>query len=114
MTSANIPIHVRGHGADGPDPAHDTGKDGSMRNSFSEQNEGPCALQLNLPLLVGVPVAGLGEDPIQGIGGGLRVHGRGDLIPGIEAVAVDLGQYLCYCPEDRYHFPMQLIVLNCV
>lgn len=38
--------------------------------------------------------AGLGEVPIQGVGGGPRAQGGGGLTPQIEAVAVDPGPEL--------------------
>lgn len=43
-------------------------------------------------ILAGVQRAGLGGDPIQGVGGGRRVHEGGGPTPGIEAAAVDPGQ----------------------
>lgn len=52
-------------------------------------------------LLADVRRAGLAEGPIQGVGGGPRVHEGGGLTPGIEAAAVDLGQYLTRCLGDQ-------------
>lgn len=47
-------------------------------------------------ILADVQRAGLDGDPIPGVGGGPRAHGGEGPTPGIEAAAVDLGQYLHY------------------
>lgn len=116
MTSANIPGPVRGPVAGGPDLAQDTGKgllqDKSclwVSNISCEQKKHfliVCFKMCHLLTLADVRRAGLGGGPIRGVGGGPRVHEGGGPTPGIEAAAVDLGQYLHYWTEIAafFHF----------
>lgn len=107
-TSANIPALAHVPGAGGPGPAQDTGKNASdsivrlwCGRKYSimsrvHKHDTKIKHKIMLYLWADGQRAGLGAGPIQGVGGGPKVHDGGRPTPGIEAAAVDLGENLFF------------------